>query len=131
MNKKGAEMTIGTIVIIVLALIVLVVVALGFTTGWKNLWDKVNIFGGGGSSLSTVSQACQIACEAGDNTGFCVQVREVKGLSSSQANLLVQVIGAQNVDVNKGTAKGLNCGDLSKSNIGLITACTNEQITCK
>lgn len=77
MNRKGAEMTIGTIVIIVLALIVLVVVALGFTTGWKNLWSKVNVFSGG-NNLATVGQACSIACEAGDVNGWCYVKREWK-----------------------------------------------------
>jgi hypothetical protein len=84
MNKKGAEMTIGTIVIIVLALIVLVVVALGFTTGWRNLWDKVNIFGGG-ATLGAVGQACQIACSSEDINGFCKQPRIVSGVKEQQS----------------------------------------------
>jgi len=47
MNKAGAEMTIGTIIVIILALVVLVVLIYGFTTGWGNLWDKLTGYGGG------------------------------------------------------------------------------------
>ena len=49
-GKKAAEMTIGTIVIIILALVVLVVIIYGFTTGWSNLWEKITGIGGGNES---------------------------------------------------------------------------------
>ena len=55
-------MTIGTIVIIVLAIVVLVFLIFGFTTGWTNLWGKITILGGGSATINEVSQACAIAC---------------------------------------------------------------------
>ena len=65
-NKKGSEMTIGTLVVIVLAVIVLVILIVGFTTGWKTLWAKINPFiggsSGGGSNVDSVKQACDILC---------------------------------------------------------------------
>ncbi len=82
MNKKGAELTIGTIVVIVLALIVLVVVALGFTTGWTKLWEKINIFGGSSTNLVTIAQACKVSCTADDRTAFCLQKKSVQGVLS-------------------------------------------------
>ena len=36
-SKKGAEFTIGMLIALILGLIVLVVIALGFTYGWSNL----------------------------------------------------------------------------------------------
>ncbi|MBT4166483.1 hypothetical protein HOE04_05575 [archaeon] len=77
MNKKGAEMTVGTIVIIILALVVLVVLVMGFTTGWGNLWQKMTGFGGGDDNVQTVIQSCQIACAEGSQYDFCDLKRNV------------------------------------------------------
>lgn len=58
-------MTIGTLVVIVLAIIVLVVLVLGFTTGWSALWAKINPFIGGSSggvNVDSVRQACELLC---------------------------------------------------------------------
>ena len=78
MNKKGAELTIGTIVIIVLAIAVLVFLIYGFTTGWTNLWGKITVFSGGGSTISEVSQACAIACAQEDSYAFNILKRTVR-----------------------------------------------------
>lgn len=71
MNKKGAEMTIGTIVVIVLALIVLVVLVFGFSQGWSNLWQKITGFGGGKVNVQTVVQSCTVACNTNNVYGWC------------------------------------------------------------
>ena len=76
MNKKGAEMTIGTIVIIVLALIVLVVLVVGFTAGWGNLWGRISAFFGG-SNVDAVVQACNVACTTEAQNDYCDRVRKV------------------------------------------------------
>ena len=76
MNKKGAEMTIGTIVIIVLALIVLVVLVVGFTSGWSNLWGRISAFFGG-SNVDAVVQACNVACATEARNDFCERDRIV------------------------------------------------------
>jgi hypothetical protein len=60
-NKRGAEMTIGTIIVIILALVVLVVVIYGFTTGWGNLWQRITGFAPK-ANIQTVVQSCQLAC---------------------------------------------------------------------
>ena len=49
LNKKGQDLSIGTLILIVLGIVVLVLLILGFTLGWGNLWDRINIFGGGAS----------------------------------------------------------------------------------
>src|SRR4030042_200589 len=70
-NKKGAEMTIGTIIVIILALVVLVILIYGFSTGWSNLWEKINVFGGGKSNVQTIIQACQLACTTSSDYNYC------------------------------------------------------------
>lgn len=77
-NKKGAEMTIGTIVIIVLAVAVLVFLIFGFSTGWTNLWSKITAFTGGGANVDTVKQACVLACNTQNKYDFCELTRTVK-----------------------------------------------------
>lgn len=69
-NKKGAEMTIGTLVVIVLAVMVLAFVAYGFGTGWTNLWEKIK----GSTStanVDTLKQACLYACTAQQTYEYC------------------------------------------------------------
>ncbi|MBU4086708.1 MAG: hypothetical protein KKB21_03985 [Nanoarchaeota archaeon] len=78
LNKRAAEMTIGTLVIIVLAVIVLVVVALGFGMGWSNLWSKITVYFGGGSNVdSVIKPACIYACTTNANYDYCSLKRDV------------------------------------------------------
>ena len=77
MNKKGAEMTIGTIIIIVLALVVLVVLIYGFSSGWTNLWEKITGFGGGKNNVQSIVQSCQLACTTGSKYDWCLKSRNI------------------------------------------------------
>ena len=77
MNKKGSEMTIGTIIFIVLALVVLIVLVVGFTTGWGNLWSRITGFFGK-PNVDSVVQACSVACTTDANFDYCQRQREVR-----------------------------------------------------
>lgn len=70
-NKKGAEMAIGTLVVIVLAILVLVLIAFGFATGWSNLFDKVRGFFGGAVNVDSLKQACTVACTTQSTYEYC------------------------------------------------------------
>jgi len=83
MNKKGAEMTIGTIIIIILALVVLVVLVYGFTTGWGNLWEKMTAFGGNKVNVQSVIQSCNLACSTNAQYDFCTLERDVNYMGAS------------------------------------------------
>jgi len=132
-DKRGAEMTIGTLVAIILGLIVLVVIALGFTMGWQNLWEKLTGFGG--SSLATVGQACQIACTGGDANAYCKQARSIKGLTLDQAALLQKNTAGATVEKYEGTSvdevsdnnwkvTGINCAQLKEATLITLGDCT-------
>ncbi len=105
MNKKGAEMTIGTIIIIILALVVLVVLVYGFTTGWGNLWEKIIGFGGGKVNVQSVVQSCQLACTTGSTYDYCTKTRDL--------------IEADNTGKAITPAKKINCKDMESGNYGL------------
>ena len=69
MNKRGAELAIGTLVIIVIAIVVLVVLILGFTTGWNNLWGKIGL--AGSTDLTSFIASCRTAAISEAKSSFC------------------------------------------------------------
>lgn len=71
-------MSIGTLILIVLGIIVLVLLVLGFSIGWGNLWEKINIFGGGGSSIGDVVTACNLAVDTNNKYDYCENFRRIK-----------------------------------------------------
>ena len=77
MNKKGAEMTIGTIIIIILALVLLVVLIYGFSSGWGNLWDKITSYGGGKVNVQSVVDGCKISCTTNAMFDYCIKKTKV------------------------------------------------------
>lgn len=77
-NKRGAEMTIGTLVIIVLAILVLVVLVVGFTGGWGSLWDKIKNLFGGEANVDTIKQACASVCLTKSSYDYCTMPRTLK-----------------------------------------------------
>ncbi|MBU1136373.1 MAG: hypothetical protein KJ559_02595 [Nanoarchaeota archaeon] len=87
-NKRGQEggMTIGTLVVIVLSIIVLVVLALGFGTGWTNLWSKISGYMSP-VNVDDVRQACSIACMAGEEYNFCFLKRDVIIMKDEKKNI--------------------------------------------
>lgn len=77
MNKKGQDLSIGTLILIVLGIVVLVLLILGFSIGWSNLWEKINIFQGG-SSISDVITSCKLAVVAGNTFDYCQNFNKIK-----------------------------------------------------
>ena len=70
-NKKGVEINITTIIILVLAILVLVVLALFFTGGMKTLWERIT----GVNTIyneNDISMAKQL-CESRDIVSYCSQ----------------------------------------------------------
>jgi hypothetical protein len=82
MNKKAAEMTIGTIIVIILALVVLVVLIYGFSTGWSNLWNNIIGYGGGQINVQTVVDSCKLACTTQATFDYCTKLRNVNAQGS-------------------------------------------------
>jgi hypothetical protein len=115
-DKKGSEMTIGTLVVIVLAVIVLVVLIMGFSLGWKNLWAKINPFiggsSGGGNNVDSIKQACDILCQSG-STGSGGNVISPSSKVEYCKNIQTVVYGGGKANDKK------TCNELSKMNIGI------------
>jgi hypothetical protein len=75
MNKKGQELTLGTIILIVLGVVVLVFLIYGFSTGWTNLWDKLGI---SKSNVDEVVRDCGSYCTLEKQHSFCTEKRTIK-----------------------------------------------------
>lgn len=76
MNKRGQELSIGTLILIILGIVVLVVIVIGLTTGTDFLFGLFEK--GPGSSLEIVAQGCGVAAEAGLYIDYCKEFKEVE-----------------------------------------------------
>ncbi len=73
-NKKGQGMSINAVVLIVMAVLLLVILVIGFIIGW----DKMLPWLGGKNNIETISTSCNTACSKGVTYDFCTVKREVK-----------------------------------------------------
>src|SRR3989339_782710 len=73
LTKRGQGLSVNAIILMILGVIVLAVLAIGFTTGWKTFtpWIKQN-------NVDQISQACQIACSTGAKYEFCTVSRALQ-----------------------------------------------------
>jgi hypothetical protein len=119
-NKRGAEMAVGTIVIIVLAVLVLVFLVWGFSSGWSNLWSKITSYTGGGSNSADIKQACQLACDGGQVNDYCLNVRTIK-LSDGKV-----IKGSCKNFENPSIGIGLNCPEVTcKADATYMQTCSD------
>ena len=102
-NKKGQEMSVATLVLIVIGIALLVMIILGFTLGWQNLWNKINLFQGG--SVEDVISSCKIAATTDAAFSYCNEFKQVT------INNQKQYVNCQFPAVNEGLEKKLGCGD--------------------
>ncbi|MBX4196461.1 hypothetical protein KW805_02655 [Candidatus Pacearchaeota archaeon] len=68
-DKRGQDLSITTLILIILGIIVLVFIVLGFSLGWDYIFGKIGLVPG--QSLETVAQGCNIAIQGKLNVDFC------------------------------------------------------------
>ena len=56
MNKSGQQMTLTTLILIILGMVVLVLLIFGFTTGWDYFFSKIGLLP---DDLNTATEACK------------------------------------------------------------------------
>jgi hypothetical protein len=77
-DKRGQELTLGTVILIILGIVVLVFLIFGFSTGWGNLWDRMSNIAGGKSNLDSIRSGCEVACLSNNVEDFCRFQRTVR-----------------------------------------------------
>jgi len=72
-NKKGAEINITTIIVIILAILVLVILALYFTGGMQSLWNRITpvVPSYDVGDLTRAKSFCVNLCLNKDRIAFC------------------------------------------------------------
>ncbi len=76
-DKKGQQMTLGTIIAIVLGIAVLVFLIFGFSQGWTSLWDQVTV-GTSGSNVELKIADCDNDCDAGEKSSWCNEKKSLR-----------------------------------------------------
>jgi len=73
-NKKAQDLSITTIILVILGVVVLVVLIVGFTQGWNSVkvW-----FVGSSTNMQEIISQCGVACATGDQISWC-QKRTLK-----------------------------------------------------
>jgi len=103
-NKRGQGLEVSTLILIVLGVIILVLLVLGFSMGWGNLWEKVNIFQGG-SSIESVIQGCKVAVSSASTYTYCSDFKKIT------VNGKIEYVNCEDTRVNSGLASKLSCSD--------------------
>ena len=75
MNKRGFEMAISTLVVIVLAIMVLVALALAFTGSFDKFVSYIRGFSG--SDINNQQKLCQSQCDLNSVQDFCCQEKTI------------------------------------------------------
>lgn len=68
-NKKAQELSITTLILIVLGVIILVLLVLGFTKGWDFIFGKFDLLPG--QNLEAVAQSCKVSAQSGLKIDYC------------------------------------------------------------
>lgn len=109
-NKKGQDLSIGTLILIVLGIVVLVLLILGFTMGWENLWEKINIFGGT-SSVGDIVTACRLAITSQDTYTYCEKSWTIEEDRDGDGDQEEIEVNCRHELVRPSLTGSLDCGD--------------------
>ncbi|MEK6913508.1 MAG: hypothetical protein AABW47_02450 [Nanoarchaeota archaeon] len=71
-NRKGQDISITTIILVVLGIAVLVLLILGFTKGWGNIAPWLS-----GNNVESIRTQCQASCATNSEYGFCTNIKSV------------------------------------------------------
>ncbi len=89
-SKKAQNLSITTIILIILGVVVLVVLIIGFTKGWGSV---KGFFTGGGSETQQIVSQCSIACATENKAGWCTTTRTIKDQTAKNCSALADLTG--------------------------------------
>ena len=103
MNKKAQGLSVNAIILIVLGVIILVMLIVGFTIGWK----KILPFIGGGDNVDTIVTQCGLACSTSSVYDYCGE-RSINFGDDARGEITVNCRGAEFHDIGLSS-----CGTVS------------------
>ncbi|OYT36212.1 hypothetical protein B6U91_01730 [Candidatus Pacearchaeota archaeon ex4484_71] len=72
-DKRGQSMSTSTIILLILGLVVLVVLILGFMSGWKVFKGNIQP-----TNVDDIVESCQVACGLGKTYEFCSSTKVLR-----------------------------------------------------
>jgi len=106
-NRKAQEMSVGTVILLILGIVILVFLILGFSTGWSKMlpWLSSN-------NVDAIKNACSVACATGSQYDYCSAMRVLKDEDGKYDPATCDAISKGQVTL-KGQAvnKGFGVGD--------------------
>lgn len=113
-DKKGAELTVTTIILIVLGVLVLVFLIIGFSIGWSKIFPYISP----SNNVDDILRQCQSACNGQSKYNFCTSIRSVQTDSD---------ITQDNIPVTVQQKLKASCYDLSSVQVLGVSTCPSLQ----
>ena len=104
-NKRGQGLSVNAIIMIVLGVVVLAVLILGFTMGWKNIAPWI----GAGNNVDTIVKACGVACGTQSQYDFCTIQRDLKDAEDNEVKASCEVLSKSHSKYGIKECPQINC----------------------
>jgi len=85
-NKRGLELAISTIILLLLGILVLIGLITILIMGWDNF--KMNIGIILGSDISQMQKQCKLQCELNNNYDYCCEIKKIDNNEYTCDNLI-------------------------------------------
>lgn len=124
LGRKG-DVTITTVILIVLGLAVLVMMIIGFTRGWDTIFGPLD---NAPSELQTLAEACKLYAQGGLSIDFCnFRVIEIDGedeIVNCRDERIVNALLADNVNLGSSSSP-LACTMSASNRFNLDAICAS------
>lgn len=104
-NKKAQGLSTNTIILIILGLVVLVVLIIGFTMGFKDL--KERFFPE--NNIQAIADQCNLACSLGQEYEYCNKLKELKSDSETLKEVSCYILNKKRSGYKVPDCPTINC----------------------
>lgn len=106
MEKKAQNLSITTIILIILGIIVLVMLIVGFTKGWSGIKDWI----APSNNVQQIVSQCGVACSAGQKYDYCFVKRELKSEDENLEDVSCYTLYKERSQYGVGDCSAISCG---------------------
>jgi hypothetical protein len=103
-NRKGQDISISTIILVVLGVAVLVLLIIGFTQGWGNIAPWLS-----GNNVDTIVSQCQASCATGATYAFCSSPKDLKTDALKLAGVTCYYLAKQKPELGIAECPSVTC----------------------
>jgi len=121
MEKRAQNISITTIILIIIGLVVLVLLILGFTMGWGRFKEWIVP----SNNIQTIVDQCNIACSTGQKYNYCFEKKELKTKEETLDDVSCYSLAKKRPDYGIKTCPAIDCGILD--NVDEEDVCLNKK----